>query len=96
MKIVEKATPISDNDITNDVSQEEIVDYVDDSNISDNESSKDCLELLFVSTTELCQEGTFVSSMFMADVFMVDGMFKTKLFQLVLVHFLTFIFKGFI
>jgi len=54
LKIVEDATPISDNDITNDVCQEEIVDYVDDSNISDNESSKDYLELLFVITWNYC------------------------------------------
>ena len=42
MKIIEEATPISDHDINNDVSQEEVVDYVDDSNFSDNESSDPC------------------------------------------------------
>ena len=42
LEIIEEATPISDHDIINDVSQEEVVDYVDDSEISDEESSDPC------------------------------------------------------
>eukprot|EP00815_Leptocylindrus_aporus_P012795 CAMPEP_0116071998 /NCGR_PEP_ID=MMETSP0322-20121206/14193_1 /TAXON_ID=163516 /ORGANISM="Leptocylindrus danicus var. apora, Strain B651" /LENGTH=233 /DNA_ID=CAMNT_0003560613 /DNA_START=131 /DNA_END=829 /DNA_ORIENTATION=+ len=42
LEIIEEATPISDHDIINDVSQEEVVDYVDDSDISDEESSDPC------------------------------------------------------